>query len=168
MMALAEHCAELAKGFTPTNEVFGSKLPGPINAAPQHHYVLEAGLAALDRWIATGRPPASTPLISVIDGARPALVLDKAGNATGGIRSPWMDVPIERLSGAPRGSDGLASLLGSTEPLDSATLARLYPGGKADYLAKFAVALDRAIRAGHILPVDRPEILSVAALLYPK
>jgi hypothetical protein len=43
-------------------------------------------------------------------------------------------------------------------------LARLYPGGKREYLARFEAALDAAIRAGHLLPEDRHEILEIAAL----
>ena len=45
-------------------------------------------------------------------------------------------------------------------------LKRLYPGGKADYLARFTRALDAAIAAGHVMPDDRAEILQIAALNY--
>jgi hypothetical protein len=42
----------------------------------------------------------------------------------------------------------------------------LYPGGKAEYLKRFAVALDRSIQSGFILPADRQEILDLAAASY--
>src|SRR5262249_13924248 len=42
----------LAKAFAPTSDMRGTKLPNPINAAPQHHYVAEAALAALNHWTA--------------------------------------------------------------------------------------------------------------------
>lgn len=44
------------------------------------------------------------------------------------------------------------------------SLARLYPGGKADYMRRFTRSLDLAIRAAHILREDRQEILDIAAI----
>ena len=52
------------------------------------------------------------------------------------------------------------------EPFDAATLDRLYPGGKSEYLKKFDASLTSAIKAGFILPADRQENLDLAALLY--
>ena len=85
-----------------------------------------------------------------------------------GIRTPWTEVPTMLLSGV--GNDGplLAQLVGIGDPFDKATLARLYPGGKDEYLRRFGAALERAIAAGHLLPEDRAEILAVAAINYDK
>ena len=55
----------------------------------------------------------------------------------------------------------------SGELFDQPTLDRLYPGGKAEYLRHFEVALDRSIRSGFILFADRQEIFDVAAASYP-
>ena len=53
---------------------------------------------------------------------------DEHGNARGGIRTPFVDVPISALSGEPvPGGPPLCRSFGSTTPLDAATLARLYP-----------------------------------------
>jgi hypothetical protein len=158
--------ATLAKMFTPSQDMFGIHLAKPMNAAPQHHYVAEAALAALDDWVASGRAPASTPRIAV-SGTPASPVLDSNGNASGGIRTPWMDVPTARLSGVSQVDQGIGWLIGSTEPFDSATLARLYPGGKAGYLVKFTRALDGAIARGNILAADRAEILALAGAMYP-
>ena len=57
-------------------------------------------------------------------------------------------------------------LAGSAAPFDEAMLARLYPGGKADYLARFEAALDRAIANGHVLAADKDEIMAIAAINY--
>ena len=159
--------ATLVKAFTPSRDVLRTPLAKPANAAPQHHYVVEAGVAALDRWVATGRAPASTPRIAVSKTVPASLVPDANGNATGGIRSPWMDVPIARFSGAPQSDEGFGWLIGSTEPFDGPTLARLYPGGKTEYLAKFTRALDGAIARGNMLAAHRAEILAVAGAMYP-
>jgi hypothetical protein len=156
----------LARAFTPIHDLFGAPLARSINAAPQHHYVLEAALHALDNWVATGRPPPSQPRLNVEDGAEPSLVRDRWGNATGGVRTPWMDVPVAQHSGFGQEATGTLRLFGSTVPFDAAQLARLYPGGRSDYLAKFDAALDRAILAGVILPADREEIRAVAKAMY--
>jgi hypothetical protein len=60
----------------------------------------------------------------------------------------------------------MSTLFGSGEPFDTATLGRLYPGGSAEYLSRFTRALDQAIEAGFIVPVDRPEILELAAATF--
>jgi Alpha/beta hydrolase domain len=45
----------------------------------------------------------------------------------------------------------LGFLVGVCEPFDAATLARLYPGGKREYLNKFEASLSSAMAAGFIL-----------------
>jgi hypothetical protein len=54
-------------------------------------------------------------------------------------------------------------LFGQTDPFDEATLARLYPGGRGEYLERFEASLAQAIAAGHLLEEDRAEILEIAA-----
>ena len=97
---------------------------------------------------------------------KPALVLDANGETEGGVRTPWVDVPIAKLSGVGNSGGPLAGLAGVTEPFDTATLDRLYPGGKSEYLKKFQASLDSAIKEGFILPADRKEILDLAAVSY--
>src|SRR3546814_2543525 len=76
----------LAKAYAATDMVLGQKLPKPMNAAPQHHYVMQAALRALDRWVRTGEAPPIAERLQVSDSG--ALVLDAHGNARGGVRSP--------------------------------------------------------------------------------
>jgi Alpha/beta hydrolase domain len=157
----------LAKAFAPSNIVMGMTLPQPINTAPQHHYVMQAALAALNRWVVSGEAPPHGQRLNVNQSAVPQLVPDASGNATGGIRSPWVDAPTVRLSGLAPGLGqtprGLADLLGVTEPFNAAKLSALYPGGQADYLGKFNASLKSAIAAGFILPADETEIQAIAA-----
>lgn len=61
----------------------------------------------------------------------------------------------------------MSAIFGSGEPFDAATLERMYPGGRTEYLERFTVALDAAIGAGFILPADRAEILRLAAATFP-
>jgi hypothetical protein len=147
----------------------GQQLGHYINFAPQHHYVVQAALAALNRWVRTGEPAPAAEPIAVADGEPPRPVLDANGLAEGGIRTPWVDVPTARTSGLAEGSTEsiMAAIFGSGEPFDAATLHRLYPGGETQYLDGFTAALDRAIEAGFVLPDDRGEILELAAATYP-
>lgn len=156
---------KIAAGYKPTVDVLGGKLAKPMNFAPQHHYVVEAALWNLDRWIRTGKAPAKAEPIRVT-GNPVTFVTDANGNALGGLRTPWVDVPTARLSGVGNSGHPLAFLVGVGEPFDQATLDRLYPGGRQDYLKKFEASLNAAIAKGFILPADRQEILALAPLMY--
>ena len=148
---------KLAAAYAPTSEMLGRKLDRPMNFGPQHHYVVEAALRQLDRWVQTGHPAPRAAELKLAEGKSPKLAVDANGLAEGGIRTPWVDVPTAVLSGA-------GSMVGFGKPFDAATLKRLYPGGKAEYLRKFEESLDASIRAGFLLPDDRSEILQLADL----
>ena len=157
----------LAEGFAPTNSLMGQELPYCINFAPQHHYVLQAAIAKLHDWVRTGEPAPAAPPIALSEADPPAFVLDANGISEGGVRTPWVDVPIARTSGLAEGDNPLTLLFGSGEVFDAATLAGLYPGGSAEYLERFTEVLDRTIEAGFIVPADRQEILALAAKGFP-
>jgi hypothetical protein len=154
--------AAFAKLLAPTTELFGMKTSRPINAGPQQHYVLQAALAHLDRWTAGGAPPPEAPRLELGGGASP-LALDALGIAKGGIRSPWVDAPTAVLSGFGQSGAEFAFLFGTTRPFDADALARLYPGGRAEQLARFENAASDAVARGFLLEADAPEIRAVAA-----
>lgn len=146
---------KLAEAYAPSSEMFGQKLPMPMNFGPQHHYVVQAALWQLDRWTKTGAPAPAAPALKLTADQPAKLVADEHGIAQGGLRTPWVDVPTAVLSGA-------GSMVGFGKPFDAATLQRLYPGGKGEYLKKFEASLDSAIKHGFLLPEDRTEILGLA------
>jgi len=157
----------LVAAYAPTNELMGTTLSYTINFASQHHYVLQAAVAALDTWVRTGEPaPAAQPL-ALSDGDTPALALDEHGVARGGVRTPWVDVPIARTSGFAPDESPMSFLFGSGEMFDEDTVRALYPGGAADYLGRFTAALDEAIAGRFIVPADREEILALAEAIFP-
>ena len=158
---------DILAAYAPTDVLMGQQLPNAINFAPQHHYVLQAALDKLANWVRTGEPAPSAPRIELTDAEPVTPILDANGLARGGVRTPWVDVPVARTSGIGSGESPLVQLFGSGELFDGATLRRLYPGGVTDYLERFTVALDAAIGAGFILPADRAEILELAAAGYP-
>ncbi|MET4430821.1 hypothetical protein ABIA65_004132 [Mycolicibacterium sp. 624] len=158
---------DLVAGYAPTTTLMGQELPHCINFAPQHHYVLQAALAHLVAWVRTGELPPTAERMDLTDAEPPQLVLDANGLATGGVRTPWVDVPIARTSGIGSAEPLMAMLFGSGEVFDADTVARLYPGGAAEYIDRFTQSLDAAIEAGFLLAADRQEILDLAAATYP-
>ncbi|HEX5144433.1 MAG TPA: alpha/beta hydrolase domain-containing protein, partial [Mycobacterium sp.] len=123
-------------------------------------------LAGLHDWVRTGQPMPAAPPLQLADADPPELAVDASGIALGGVRTPWVEVPIAVTRG--RGSDQteLSFIFGSGEPFDATELAHRYPGGRDDYLQLFAAALDTAIGAGHICASDRAEILELAGATF--
>lgn len=158
----------LVAAYAPTNELMGTNLSYYINFAPQHHYVLQAAIAGLNGWVRTGTPAATAQPMALTDGDIPALVLDDHRLAVGGVRTPWVDVPIARTSGLAPDESPMSFLFGTGEVFDDGTVRALYPGGAADYLARFSDALDRAIEAGFIVAADRTEIVGLAEASFPE
>jgi hypothetical protein len=152
---------KLAAAYAPASEMLGRKLDRPMNFGPQHHYVVQAALWQLDRWVKTGQAAPNARVLKLTEDKSPKLVTDANGLAEGGLRTPWVDVPTAVLS-------GVGSMVGFGKPFDAATLERLYPGGKAEYLEKFEASLDSAIAAGFIAPEDKPEIMELAALSFTR
>jgi hypothetical protein len=152
---------QLAKLLAPTEAVFGMQVNAPINAGPQQHYVLQAALAHLDRWAAGGAPPPEAPRLALADDG--TLALDELGIAKDGLRSPWVDAPTAVLSGFGQSGSEFAFLFGTTRPFDAATLARLYPRGRSDFLARFRDASEAALSRGFLLEADAAEIAGLAA-----
>ena len=157
---------QLADAYAPMNVLMGEELGYYINFAPQHHFVLQAAIAGLECWVRTGTPPPGAPRLEIGEGDPPPLVLDANGIAKGGVRTPWVDVPVASTSGIAESDSVLAHLFGSGEPFDAATLSRLYPGGKSEYLGRFTESLDATIRAGYLVRSDRSEILELAAAAF--
>jgi hypothetical protein len=160
--------ATLAASYAATDMAAGMKLAKPINAAPQHHYLVSTAINKLDVWVKTGKAPAQADPMQCNASATaiPDCAADAHGNLLGGVRTPWVDVPTARLSGLGNSGGPLGFLVGVTEPFDRAKLKKLYPGGRAEYLAKFTASLTSSIRAGFILPTAKQEILSIAAESY--
>lgn len=156
----------LAELIRPTTELLLGRTDSPANSGPQHHYVECAAVERLDAWVAGRAAPPTAARLELADGGQD-LRRDELGIALGGIRTPWTDVPTAVLSGTGQTGEMFAFLLGRTRVLGQAELARLYPGGRADYLGRFQDCLDEVIGAGFLLAEDRAEILAVAAASWP-
>ena len=148
--------AMLAPSATVYNGLLTCTLP--INAGP-HTYVLRSAVAALSQWIETGAPPASRPLLEIVDGA---FVPDQKGNARGGIRTPQVDVPVATLSGLGQSGSGFCGLFGVTIVPPAGTFASwVMPDGRADFDRRWIAALDAAVAAGDVLEADAVNLRTV-------
>ncbi len=139
------------------------KCPEPLSAGPQHHFVSKAALAALNTWLKDGIAPPTAPRIEV-NAAGDDVVVDEFGNAVGGIRTPYGDVPAARFSGRnSRVDDGedICFLFGETELFDKATLQSLYSDHN-DYVSKVAASAQEAVEKGFLLPEDAELIIKSA------
>jgi hypothetical protein len=155
--------ADIVAAYEPTNELMGTRLSYCINFAPQHHYVLQGAIAKLNTWVRTGEPAPTGQPIALTAEDPPLLDLDANGIAKGGVRTPWVDVPIAKTSGIAPDESPMSFLFGSGELFDTAARSALYPRGSAEYLERFTEALDRAVDSGFIRPADRAEIVELAA-----
>ncbi len=121
-------------------------------------WVWSASLVALDQWVRTGRAPKPQPRAArAADGTR---LFDARGNMLGGVRLPYMEVPIASyftgLNMAPTNdpcgvAGGFAALKGTTRVFDAATLKELYPSPAA-FSRKFETAVQASLRSGVLLP----------------
>lgn len=149
--------------------VSAEPLPGiiscaaPVNSGPQH-FVLNAAVAALDRWIKRGIAPPIGPRIELSSVSPPVIARDEHGNALGGIRTPQVDVPIAALSGGGQTGSILCLLFGTTVPFDDATLQALYPTNES-YVSAFSAATRRALAAGFIGSRDA-RLMRLAAVMF--
>ena len=148
----------------PLTSIFGViTCSAPINAGPQH-YVLNAALRRLNRWVRTGRVRGGpiSPRLEIAPGPPPSIVRDALGNALGGIRTPQVDVPIAALSGLGQTGGAFCALFGTTVPFDAATLASLYPSHE-EYVKAIVRSARKTAKAGFITRIDTTAIKAAAA-----
>lgn len=140
-----------------------SSCPEPINSAPQHHFIANAAIHALNTWLAEGKAPPSAPRLSV-NAAGDTILRDAHGNALGGIRSPYLDAPTAVLSGensSVMSDSSICFLYGLTQLLDTATLQSLYADHDA-YVAAVTAAGQDAVNQGFLLSEDLQLIILAA------
>ena len=116
------------------------------------------GLNHLIEWIANRKTPPQAPPIAVDQDAKSDgshLALDEHGNAKGGIRNVWVDVPIATYGvfgkGKTQQQDRLCQLAGTKVSLADDVLRKLYRGN-AEYTGRVEQRLKQLVADGWFLP----------------
>jgi hypothetical protein len=135
------------------------------NTFPFGH-VADAAFADLTKWVDDGTPPPRAARISA-PGAQSLIARDRFGNALGGLRTPFLDVPTASYSstdvaGHYTDLSGLCPLLGYNTPFSHDTLRVLYPTHR-DYLARVAAESNRLVRDGFWLAPEAKQVVEQAA-----
>jgi hypothetical protein len=120
----------------------------PLSTHPLLTYVLNATFANLDAW-AKGKPAPKAERIKVNDGI---MAKDASGNAIGGIRSPYVDVPAAVYTTTVPGP-GTCRELGSVTPFTWSQLEAHY-GTYANFSTRFNQAVDKMMMEGFLTASD--------------
>ncbi len=108
-------------------------------------------------WVQKGTPPPHAEPIRVENG-KP--VLDEFGNVTGGVRSPFVDVPTAVWSGSSSG-ESFCFIAGHEKPFDHARLTQLY-GDHKSYVGKVTADVAVLVKARWITREDGKEVIAEA------
>jgi hypothetical protein len=119
---------------------------------------LDAAFASLTRWVRDGAPAPRAERIAVAEGGTPQarVLLDLYGNAVGGVRSPYVDVPTATYYASSKGQ-GLCGNLAHADVFDWAKLEMLY-GSSRGYAARVAASVDRLVQARWLTESDARKI----------
>ena len=101
--------------------------PIPLMEFPVMRYVVDAAFANLDRWVRDGTPAPRAERVEVKNGGTPqaAIATDEFGNAIGGVRSPYLDVPAATYYASTPGP-GTCGNLGHKETFTWERLENVY------------------------------------------
>ncbi len=144
----------------------------PLNRFPLQAY-LSVALHHLFEWADKGTVPPRADRIWVTRVADTMIAVDEHGNARGGIRNPYVDVPVARYVAVNTPADppvpnasrlfipALCGLGGYEEAFSAEKLRQLY-GSRHNYVNQVQQRLTELERAGWSLPVYREMILADA------
>ena len=156
----------------------------PVSSFPLEAY-MSVALHHLFEWVDTGKVPPRAERILLdrsVTNDGSLMALDEHGNARGGIRNPYVDVPTAKLGvrneaaeplvanpsawiashGGAKAAAQMCGLAGYQIPLVPDQLRKLYANTKT-YQDRVRQRLDELEKAGWSLPVYREAILADAA-----
>jgi hypothetical protein len=149
----------LAAGGKPIS--FGTCTDAKWNGLPRQ-YIEPAMLRNMERWVADGTPPPrqAEPL-RVVGAGTPEqrFETDRFGNALGGVRNPWVDVPIATYSDHATDTDraDVGAMFGHQVPFTTHQIESLY-GSRAEYVAKVRASVEQLVRDRWLEPADGEHI----------
>lgn len=137
---------DVEKSNTPWKESVNYLYEYPVR------YILRAANECLIKWIEDGITPPHSPLLETTGSYPDAeYIRDVAGNTCGGIRLPYVDVPLYRFNEE-----------GGAERLSADTIKVLYHS-KEEYLEKVIDSCFKAVEGRWLLPEDAKKIIIEAS-----
>jgi hypothetical protein len=130
-------------------------------------YFMNAAFANLDAWVRSGTlPPKTPPIDAQLLGGDSLVKKDEYDNALGGLRSPYLDVPVARYYAKSTPGDvatgSVCGLLGYKVPFDKDVIAKLYPSHEL-YVSKVVQQVDELVTKKLLTPTDGEKIKKEAA-----
>lgn len=127
--------------------------------------VANAAFADLTRWVGNDVPPPRAPRIDV--SSTGSIMRDSFGNALGGLRTPFLDVPTASYSPTDTVAhttafSGFCVLYGYNTPFSHSTLTSLYRS-HGQYVSQVARESNSLVREGFWLRPDAQEVIKQAA-----
>jgi hypothetical protein len=113
----------------------------------------------LIEWVTKGTPPPKAARIET--DANGEIVRDEFGNARGGVRLSYVDVPFATYIASTSGDTMFQRMIGYEIPFSKERLAALYPSHD-DYVAKVRASVEQSVRDRWISPEDGKEIVAEA------
>lgn len=120
-------------------------------------YIFAGAFANLDAWVRQGTAP---PRATFIELNGQSVVADEFGNARGGVRTPWVDVPTSTFHQAMEGRSSTPFRCadnGYWTPLPWPRLEKAY-GSSAVYSERFRAAVARRVAERWVTPEDGDRI----------
>jgi hypothetical protein len=108
-------------------------------------------------WVRKGIPAPHAEPIRVENGKA---ILDEFGNVTGGVRSPFVDVPTSTWSGTSTG-ESFCFIAGHERPLDPSRTKQLYPDHRT-YERKVAANVEKLVKERWITRADGDALIAEA------
>jgi hypothetical protein len=129
-------------------------------------YIANAAFADLTKWIDFNQPPPHAPQIETTSSTPPTIVFDKLGNALGGVRTPFVDVPTATYTPTDTVAhttefSGFCFLYGYNTPFSDSTLDSLYRS-HPDYFGKVLLDSDALVAQGFWLAPDAQVVVQKA------
>jgi hypothetical protein len=116
-----------------------------------------ATLINLINWVTKGVSPPKAPPIEI---ANDEIVRDEYGNAKGGVRTPYVDLPTVRyIASAPAGdsTNPARRMIGLQEAIPAEKLQSMY-NSRAEYLKRFDQEIDRLVAERWLQPKDGEQL----------
>jgi hypothetical protein len=121
-------------------------------------YAFDAAFANLQQWVRKGTPAPRAPRIELKDAGTKdvSVVTDQTGNGVGGVRSPYVDLPVATYIPVSTGP-GNCREMGHKTDFDAARIQTLYGGEKA-YADKVAKSVDSLVKERWLTKADGEKI----------